>query len=165
MQRERPVVKALSLDQPWASGIPAGLKKIETRDRRISHRGRLAIHATLAHTYKGRSARTDLLQAWTSLVCSANSTSKLAAQALAKLGITKYDQLPAGAIIATCDLIDCVPTTELLQAGKVSPLEYLWGNYAPGRYGYILDNVVPLEKPVPCRGYQYLFDWDERSAA
>lgn len=38
-------LKALTLHQPWASLVAVGAKTIETRSRRISHRGPLAIHA------------------------------------------------------------------------------------------------------------------------
>jgi hypothetical protein len=38
-------MKCLSVRQPWASAIISGVKRVENRSRRTSHRGRLAIHA------------------------------------------------------------------------------------------------------------------------
>jgi hypothetical protein len=38
-------VKALTLTQPWASLVMAGVKRIETRAGRTSYRGPLVIHA------------------------------------------------------------------------------------------------------------------------
>lgn len=46
-------MKALSIRQPWAGLIAAGLKDIENRPWRTSHRGATLIHASL-----GRSGRT-----------------------------------------------------------------------------------------------------------
>lgn len=44
--RKKRTVKALSVQQPWASLIAAGKKTIEVRDKRTSHRGPLLICAT-----------------------------------------------------------------------------------------------------------------------
>ena len=41
-------MKVLSLKEPWASLIAAGVKSIETRSWQTSYRGELAIHASLA---------------------------------------------------------------------------------------------------------------------
>lgn len=41
-----PAIPALSLIQPWAEAICAGLKLIETRGWGTAYRGRLAIHAS-----------------------------------------------------------------------------------------------------------------------
>lgn len=38
-------VKAISLWQPWATLVAVGAKTIETRNRRTSNSGRIAIHA------------------------------------------------------------------------------------------------------------------------
>lgn len=40
-------MKAITVRQPWASLITAGVKTIETRPRRTGYRGRIAIHAGL----------------------------------------------------------------------------------------------------------------------
>lgn len=41
----RPTIKALSIWQPWASLVAAGVKRHETRHRATSYRGPVAIHA------------------------------------------------------------------------------------------------------------------------
>jgi hypothetical protein len=41
------MMRAISLDEPWASLMALDLKRIETRGRPTNVRGELAIHATL----------------------------------------------------------------------------------------------------------------------
>jgi activating signal cointegrator 1 len=140
-------VKALSLWQPWASAIPAGLKRIETRSWRTTYRGRLAIHAAMVRN-------ADVRDCWTCM--SADDR-----PAFAAIGVARFDDLPFGAIVATCDLVDCRRTEDC--GAWLGSTEEEWGNFAPGRFGWILDNIVRLEIPVPVRGAQGLFEW--RAAA
>ena len=64
-----------------------------------------------------------------------------------------------GAILANADAIGAV-------IGKGSTLkeirgnEYLYGNYPVGGYVWILENVQRIE-PVPARGQQRIWTWDE----
>ena len=39
--------------------------------------------------------------------------------------------------------------------------ELLWGDYTPGRFGWLLDDVRPLAEPVPCKGRQGLWTPDD----
>ncbi|HWA07949.1 MAG TPA: ASCH domain-containing protein [Opitutaceae bacterium] len=142
-------MKALSLWQPWASAIPAGLKKIETRGWSTRYRGRLAIHAAKTHT--------EALREWYHWNV---ATQAAARDAFAKIGVRDFEEIPLGCIVATCDLIDCVPTVALVAGKKINPVEALWGNYAPERFGWLLDNIVALKEPIPCLGKQGLFEWD-----
>lgn len=148
-------MKALSLWQPWASAIPLGLKRIETRGRPTNYRGRLAIHA--AKTQRNAETGDDLIYFWRHSLCVSPSY----ALAFARHGIDTWFDLPFGAIIATCDLVDCVPSEQLLADGRADEQEQHWGNFGPGRYGWLLDNVVKLKTPVPLRGMQGLFEWKE----
>ena len=43
-------MKCLSVQQPWAGLIVAGLKKIEFRSWRTSHRGTILIHSSLRYS-------------------------------------------------------------------------------------------------------------------
>lgn len=38
--------------------------------------------------------------------------------------------------------------------------EHVYGDYTPGRFAWLLDNVQPLDEPVPARGAQGLWDWE-----
>lgn len=125
-------MKAISLWQPWASAIALGHKRIETRHWFTNYRGPLAIHAAKRWTREQIDfARSE--------------------RALARLP----EQLPLGAIVATCRLVDVQCSEEL--APQVSALERLYGNFAPGRFGWILEDITPLAIPVPFTGKQGFF--------
>lgn len=157
-------MKALSLWQPWASAVAVGAKRIETRSWRTAYRGPLAIHAAKHYT---KYALIHYACHWS--WCGA----------LRPLGLSMGDYkplwelLPFGAIVAVCDLVDCRPTGGFTQEeldtpsrpkGETGPM-YDWterhmGNFALGRFGWVLDNVKALETPIPCRGRQGLFNVD-----
>ena len=41
-----------------------------------------------------------------------------------------------------------------------TPRERVFGNWSPGRYGWILSNPILFEKPIPARGKQGIWDWE-----
>jgi activating signal cointegrator 1 len=133
-------MKALSLWQPWASGIALGVKAIETRHWATTYRGPLAVHAS---------------KRW-------NGDQREFAEAERREGTIGFG-LPFGAIVAVVDLID-IKRSELLE-DAISAVEGRWGNYAPNRFGWLLGNVRPLLVPVPCVGRQSLWTLDEQTAA
>lgn len=97
-----PLIKCISLTQPYATLSGIGAKGNETRSWRTSHRGPLAIHA--AKGFPG----------WCKRLC---ETSPFAA-ALARAGIEEPDQLPRGAIIAIVNLRDCYQIVEGARRGS-----------------------------------------------
>lgn len=158
-------MKALSLWQPWATAIAVGSKGIETRGWPTAYRGPLAIHAAKR---KVMSDLRPLLRdyQWVG--------------ALNKAGWDEWpcrekhiDRLPFGAIVAVADLTDCRPTEafndfDLGRPGLPGPIGghpatlFAWseeqmGDFAPGRFGWVLSNVRPLARPVPWKGAQGLF--------
>ncbi len=155
-------MKALSLWQPWASAIALGSKRIETRGWPTRYRGPLAIHAAK------RMNKNEL----TYFKCVWNWCGALAGAGLVMGGKDQlYDLLPFGALVATCQLVDCRPagsfTGDEIDAvrrppGATSPMldwtERQMGNFELGRFGWVLADVVPLATPIPCRGMQGLFD-------
>jgi activating signal cointegrator 1 len=130
-------MKAISLWQPWASLIAIGAKRIETRSWPTSYRGPLAIHAA-KHTSK------DL--EW---FCRHSAVREA-------IGNIQYRDLPLGAIVAVCRLVDCIETDEANPLGN----ERLFGDYGHGRFAWILDNIEAIE-PVPYRGRQGLFEVED----
>lgn len=120
-------MRAISLWQPWASAIPLGLKRVETRGWKTDYRGPLAIHAAKRWTVEQR-------------------------KFTEKQGLS---DLPFGAIIAVCNLFNLVPI-ELLS--HVSNIEKSYGDYSPGRYGWILTDIVALPEPIPFKGGQGFFN-------
>jgi hypothetical protein len=65
--------------------------------------------------------------------------------------------LPLGAILAVCNLYDCLKTEEMLKRGVGFP-ERLFGDYGPKRYAFLLKDIVRLPVPIAVRGG--LGPWD-----
>jgi hypothetical protein len=131
-------VKALTLHQPWASAIAAGLKRYETRSWSTSYRGPLAIHAGKTVPAYARVFESTLLE-----------------QELAVMP----RPFPLGAVVCIVDLMAChrVETAGLL----VSPYERSWGDWSNGRFAWELANVRVLTPPIPARGAQGLWEWHD----
>lgn len=133
-------MKALSLTQPWATLIAIGAKRIETRSWSTSYRGPVAIHAAKA------------MPAWARDFAFADP----AGPALAAAGILLDDDctaLPRGAIVAVARLTDVVPTEQITAMSQgLLRHEIDFGDYAPGRYAWVLADVVALKAPVRCKG-------------
>ena len=143
---------AVTLWQPWATAIAVGAKHIETRGWQTGHRGPLAIHAA-KRRIKGELRDFDMDPEWS-----------------AALGILGHleDELPFGAIVAICYLFDCLRTEwvapEVLdtlhrrEGWSAGWTERTMGDFTPGRYGWILNNITPLKKPLPYKGMQGFFN-------
>lgn len=132
-------MKAISLWQPWATAVAIGAKKIETRSWWTPYRGRLAVHAAKRDT-------PELREFFSLKVC----------DPFRQAGFARFEQLPFGAIIATCRLVECLRSTDV---DYLTDQERALGDYSPGRYAWIFEDIEPLEKPVYCRGYQGFFEW------
>ena len=133
-------MKALTLWQPWASLVAWGEKQYETRSWPTSYRGPLAIHASKSK---------DGWEVW--------MFNAFYHDALARAGIQHFDALPLGVVLCVVDLVD-VMRTETLR-GKISQQEEQFGDHSMGRFAWKLENVRVLCEPIPCRGFQQLWDW------
>jgi hypothetical protein len=145
-------MKAISLWQPWASAIAAGVKTIETRSWSTPYRGPLAIHAAKRWTRYEQ-------EFWYTNVPILSET----ASQFATLGIRTASMLPLGCVVATCEIYDCLSTSSDTDAAKLaahsgSEDEESWGNYSENRFAWLLRNIKAI-KPVPCVGRQGFFDW------
>lgn len=127
-------MKALSLWQPWASLWASGRKTYETRDWSTPYRGPLAIHAA-------KTLRIDLSEELQEILED-------------EFGDRWQVKLPTGALIAACELADCMPTEHL----HVDPEERAQGNFTRGRYAWGVMNLRALDPPIPFRGQMGLFD-------
>lgn len=166
-------MKALTLHQPWATLIAAGIKTIETRSWSTKHRGPLAIHAA-ARRFGMSSPTADIIRdvfpmdVWRAIP-RPNADAEMC------------DNYPLGAIIATCELVDVVPirsdraeiTTitippQICVVGATAEHgKKLWhfdgtgnpstevtdqdpfGDFTPGRYAWILDDVKATDERCP----------------
>lgn len=128
-------MKAISLWQPWASAIALLLKHNETRGWATRYRGPLAIHAA---------------KRW-------QEDQKVFANLLQEQGLRfPVGSVQLGCVVAVCWLEDCVPTSAVLPT--ISKQEQLFGNYGPGRYAWLLRDVVALKGPVQFSGKQGFFE-------
>lgn len=121
-------MKAISLRQPWAGLIAAGIKTIETRTWSTNYRGELLIHAAK----KIDRDAVDVLK-----------------------HIFDINDLPdicevQGAILCKVTLVTCVEW-KLIHSDK----SYC---DAFGGFAWILEDIVPFKKPIPWRGQQGFFN-------
>jgi len=147
-------MKALSLWQPWATAVALRSKRIETRHWSTRYRGPLAIHAAkrLNRLELAEYQRTDH---WCAALNDAFN------------GNIRHlrEVLPFGAIVATCNLVDCRPSESFgdeidrVQRADIGGwTERQMGNFGPERFGWVLDDIQPLATPISFKGLQGLFD-------
>lgn len=122
-------MKALSIRQPWAWLICAGLKNIENRPWPTNYRGRIYVHAGQRFDWAGYS--------WVGQH----------GELLRNVDVGKWIELalarPTG-IIGEVDIVGCVTMSE-------SP-------WFAGPYGLVLARPQLYEKPIPMRGHLGLFE-------
>jgi len=136
------IMRALSIHQPWAWFIVTGFKPIENRDRRLSHRGPLLIHASKA--WDEEEVKDDLEFAI--------ATAKASCPQFTLWPTLEDLRITRGHIVGQVEMVDCVDSYD-------SPWFF-------GRYGYVLSNAAPCT-PVPVRGSQGLMkvEWPPQGIA
>ena len=140
-------VKALSLHQPWATLIAAGVKNVETRSwpppqSLIGHR--IAIHAAKKIVaFPDTPAYREVQRRGEQRI-----GPRLAADRIS----TK------GAVVAVATLQNArqVQDDTAIPQGN----ELLFGDFTLGRWIWELSNVQPLDPPVPARGHQGLWNFE-----
>lgn len=126
-------MKAITIKQPWASLIAAGLKDIENRSWKTNYRGRVLIHAAASPVKEGLAALNnkqlfDLMQRenWEK----------------------EFENLPNGAIVGSVEIVDCVQNHPSLWAEK-------------GVWNWVLANQVMFPEPITgVKGKLSLWDYD-----
>jgi hypothetical protein len=157
------IVKAITLTQPWATLVAIGAKRIETRNWSTKYRGPIAIHAAKS------------FPAWAKDLC---YSGPLFVKALGLPDETELlyrdpkptwvteaarvlKSLPLGCVIAEAKIVHCLET-EMIPT-FVRPFteqEKAFGDYSPGRFGFLFEDVVQLSVPMPAKGALSLWDWD-----
>jgi hypothetical protein len=178
-------MKALTVHQPWASLIARGIKTVETRSVRTRYRGRVAIHA-------GKSVAT-----WQELDAPNLASERWRIQAvLGALGVLEdggrrwpspwispdaihigwETPLPLGAIVATAQIVECVPIVNdptarncvdvrpssqpvipALRLDDSDGIEHItelgqqapFGDFTAGRWAWLLDGIKPTTERCP----------------
>ena len=62
------------------------------------------------------------------------------------------------AVVAIADLLDCRDTDYWIRHG-ISTQEHDFGDYGPGRYGWLLNPRERLEPAIPAKGALGLWQW------
>jgi hypothetical protein len=138
-------MKAISIQQPWASLIAIGAKRLETRSWSTNYRGLIAIHAS-----KG-------FPGWTREEC----RHKPFRTALSRAGLEPED-LPLGAVVAIAQVEDSITASEakkLIKAGRFRTDELAFGDLSRGQHAFILSDVRMLSEPVPATGTLGIWNW------
>lgn len=167
-------MKAITILEPWASLIACGAKKIETRSWATKYRGKIAIHTGKTSKIVDRPQLFEAIPAFLKLTYYHVKEGKK----------NEYmrNNLNLGCVIATADLIDCrkiigtkdemvnikgigetvIPNKKIMLEGDMEVdgvSECYLGDYTPGRYAWILDNIERIE-PVPAKGKQRIWNWE-----
>ena len=118
------VERGLTVWQPWAWAIVAGLKTVENRTQPTSFRGRLAIHAARAGSFddSGLDFMAD------------------------ELDLAVPGRLPCGALVGEVTLVDCVAADDPRVA------EDPWAASFADPWKWLLADAAEYPEPVPCRG-------------
>lgn len=131
-------MKVLTLIQPWATLVILGEKKIETRSWKTNYRGEIAIHA-------GKKVDKSVFE------------EPYYKDIFKKYNLTP-DNIIRSAIIGTCSIIDVKRTEELV--GVISERERAFGNYCPDRFGWILDDIKPIQPIRNVKGMLGFWSFD-----
>ena len=127
-------MKAITLEQPFASLVSIGAKTIETRPWSTDYRGPLAIHAADISTQEVDSYCQSILFS---------------------AGL-EYEKLPLGKIVAIAHRVDC---KEVITAQIPCYPQLAFSNFTPGWYALEFANIMPLENPILVKGFNGIWDW------
>jgi len=162
-------MKALTIYQPYASLVAVRAKRFDTHTWYTSYRGPIAIHAAKKRVE-------DVLD---EMFPDYITPFEVAFVSTIRVILGQEGDLPHGAIIAKAQLVGCYKISHIQETAgtpievgywkqggmvwcDISEQEQLFGNWSAGNYAWELQNVIPLDEPIPCRGYQRIWNWDER---
>ena len=165
-------MKALTIHQPFASLVAIGVKHIATHSFKTNYRGPIAIHAG-----KAKPPVMSLVgnfQSYLNVIDGGYMARDVTGQPMRPF------PLPLGAVVATANLVDCVPIVDrwseeddggrclmigddgrlvdILRLGDVSD-QLPYGDFAPGMWGWLLEDVTAID-PVSAKGRQGLWNWE-----
>lgn len=154
-------MKLLSLWEPWATLMSIEAKRIETRGWSTLYRGPVAIHATKGGLSRQALLDTCLEDEFYEALQAYHPFADLAKPQPISLSWISH-VFPHGHVIAVGNLVDCLPTETVRCLPGVfddhptlkTARELAFGDYAPGRYGLVFDNVMPLKRAIPFKSRQ-----------
>ena len=164
-------MKALTVHQPYASLLAVGAKLFETRSWYTNYRGLTAIHAAAKKP-------TDILSIEdVSFIRKAAEALGLESQYNIYDVLNRLDSLPRGKIISVGEIAHCWRCIGedrrgdlmiLKNAGHsnwensyINDRELLFGDFSKGRSAWEFKNMKMLSEPIPAKGKQGLWEWQE----
>lgn len=128
--------KAISIKQPWAYLICAGIKDVENRTWPTKYRGRVYIHASAK----------PVGQYFSEGVFTADQLNSL----IQSKKINLIEKVQLSAIIGHVDIVDCVINHDSIWAEKSETglLDEPTNEYGKPIYNWILANPVLFDKPI-----------------
>lgn len=134
-------MKVLTVQEPYATFIMQGMKKIETRSWKTKYRGEIYIHAGKSKNFLKKINNNKVLKLLESI------------------------DLNYGNIICKAELIDCVYMTKdfIDKVKNENNYEYILGEYAVGRYAWILQNVQEIDQKIQAKGKLNIWTYPKSS--
>lgn len=124
-----PIVKCLSVSQPFADLIIKGKKTIELRKWNTKFRGEFLIHSPM----------------------------KIKSQDCKRLGINETD-LRTGAIIGKAMIYDVKTYKTKKELNDDKKYHFALGDPSDRKFGFLLKNAKEFRVPIPCKGKLGFFD-------
>lgn len=143
------------MTQPWATLLALGEKRLETRTWPTLHRGPIAIHAA--------KKMPDWAIAFTQV--------EPFLSVLWPAGFHAPWDYPLGYVLAVANLTACLRIGRAAGSETVVTLdgrtgdprltdrELAFGDFSDGRYAWVLEDVVPFQRPIPATGALQLWEW------
>ena len=132
-------MKVLSIQEPYATLIALGHKKIETRSWKTTYRGELLIHASISKKFLKSIKDQETLD------------------------LIKDLNLNYGKILCKANLKDCIEmTSDYINEIKKNRKEYTLGIYSEGRYAWVLDNIELLNEQEEVKGKLGLWEYKNK---
>jgi hypothetical protein len=141
-------MKALSIRAPWWWWILHGGKIIENRSRRTHYRGPILLHASTWWNFRECYVADNTALRMFFEAADGADQEHLITEHLTDKSRVKHMQDMRGHIVGRADIVDCIPPEE-----RESP----W--HMDGQYGWVLDNIKPIE-PFKVKGALGLFNVD-----
>lgn len=140
-------MRCISVWNPWAALIILGFKKIETR--------KIPVPSTVLGERIGiactKTIKPEQVRAY---------NDPFFRQAFDLTGVDDLEELPRGMLLGTVEVVKSEPITETLIKG-LGRAERRFGWYEEGRHAWHLRTPQVLSHPIPVRGLQGVWRFEE----
>jgi hypothetical protein len=138
-------MKVISIRNPQAALVMAGIKTVETRSFKTKIRGRIGIHSSILWNKTD-----DGIEGWL------DNNGPIAG----RIDRYLYDitVMRSGFILGTVELVDCVPAGDWIEVPRMKgghadyEREFILGDLSTDRFAWILSDPKPFLMPIPAKG-------------